>query len=257
VKLAEPAGTELPPKGFGNIDTGFQKPDKSAGSVSISASSDRLQTLEPFKEWDGKDFKSLPLLIKAKGKCTTDHISMAGFWLKYRGHLDNISNNYMIGAVNFFNDKTNYILNHLTGEYEPVPAVARAYKASGIGSIVIGEENFGEGSSREHAAMEPRFLNVKAVIVKSFARIHETNLKKQGILTLAFFDKNDYSKILENDKIDINGLNGMEPGKHVDVILNHADGSKEIIKAKHSYNEAQLAWFKAGSALNLIRKAKK
>jgi len=257
VKLAEPAGTELPPKGFGNIDTGFQKPDKTAGSVAISVSSDRLQTLEPFKEWDGKDFISLPLLIKAKGKCTTDHISMAGFWLKYRGHLDNISNNYMIGAVNFFNDKTNHILNHLTGDYEAVPAVARAYKASGIGSIVIGEENFGEGSSREHAAMEPRFLNVKAVIVKSFARIHETNLKKQGILTLTFVDKNDYSKILENDKIDINGLKGLEPGKHVDVILNHANGSKETIKAKHSYNEAQLAWFKAGSALNLIRKAKK
>lgn len=257
VKLAEPVGTELPPKGFGNIDTGFQKPDKAVGNVAISASSERLQTLEPFKEWNGNDFTSLPLLIKAKGKCTTDHISMAGFWLKYRGHLDNISNNYMIGAVNFFNDKTNNILNHLTGEYEAVPAVARAYKASGIGSIVIGEENFGEGSSREHAAMEPRFLNVKAVIVKSFARIHETNLKKQGILTLTFVDKNDYSKILEKDKIDIIGLSKLEPGKNVDVILNHADGSKETIKAKHSYNEAQLAWFKAGSALNLIRKASK
>ena len=198
----------------------------------------------------------LPLLIKAKGKCTTDHISMAGFWLKYRGHLQNISNNYMIGAVNFFNEKTNLILNQNTGQYDTVPAVARAYKESGIGSVVIGEENFGEGSSREHAAMEPRYLNVKAVIVKSFARIHETNLKKQGVLTLTFSDKDDYNKIMENDKIDIVDLNRLAPGKQVKVVLNHSDGKSETITANHSYNEAQIEWFKAGSALNLIRKLK-
>lgn len=259
VKLAAPVGTELPPNGFGSVDNGYQKPDKEGkkSKISISDESDRLQFLEPFKEWDGKDFTSLQLLIKAKGKCTTDHISMAGFWLKYRGHLENISNNYMIGAVNFFNEKTNAILNHLSGNYEAVPAVARAYKAAGLGSIVIGEENFGEGSSREHAAMEPKYLNVKAVIVKSFARIHETNLKKQGVLTLTFNDKSDYSKIMEDDKIDIINLKGLEPGKLVSVIVLHADGKKETIQAKHSYNDAQVEWFKAGSALNLIRKAKK
>jgi aconitate hydratase len=216
-----------------------------------------LQILDPFKEWDGKDFKGLPLLIKAKGKCTTDHISMAGFWLKYRGHLENISNNYMIGALNSFNEKTNSVLNQLTGKYDTVPSVARAYKEAGIGSVVTGEENFGEGSSREHAAMEPRYLNVKAVIVKSFARIHETNLKKQGILTLTFSDKADYLKILENDKIDIIDINNIAPGKQVTVVLNHSDGKKDTIMANHSYNEAQIEWFKAGSALNLIRKAKK
>jgi aconitate hydratase len=257
VKLAPPVGTELPPKGFGNIDNGYQKPDSDGkkGKIAIADESDRLQFLEPFKEWDGKDFISLHLLIKAKGKCTTDHISMAGFWLKYRGHLENISNNYMIGAVNFFNEKTNTILNHLSGSYDTVPAVARTYKAKGLGSIVIGEENFGEGSSREHAAMEPRYLNVKAVIVKSFARIHETNLKKQGVLTLTFADKNDYNKIMEDDKVDIINLKGLEPGKPVTVVLHHSDGKSEKIQAKHSYNEAQLEWFKAGSALNLIRKA--
>jgi aconitate hydratase len=258
VKLSEPVGTELPPKGFGAVDNGYQKPVSGGkkNKIAIAADSDRLQFLEPFKEWDGKDFMGLPLLIKAKGKCTTDHISMAGFWLKYRGHLDNIANNYMIGAVNFFNEKTNLILNQLSGKYEAVPAVARAYKASGIGSVVIGEENFGEGSSREHAAMEPRFLNVKAVIVKSFARIHETNLKKQGILTLTFVDKNDYNKIREDDKVDIVKLNEFKEGKEFSVILNHSDGKQETIKAKHSYNDAQIEWFKAGSALNLIRKGK-
>jgi aconitate hydratase len=193
------------------------------------------------------------LLIKAKGKCTTDHISMAGFWLKYRGHLDNISNNYMIGAVNYFNDQTNSILNQVTGKYEPVPQVARFYKSEGTGSVVVGEENFGEGSSREHAAMEPRFLNVKAVIVKSFARIHETNLKKQGLLALTFANKNDYDKILESDKIDIVGLSELAPGRQVRLLLNHADGSQDTIYANHSYNEAQIEWFRAGSALNLIR----
>ena len=259
VKLAEPSGIDLPPDGFVNIENGFQRPaiDKSSVSVKIDPLSDRLQILEPFPAWDGKDFKELPLLIKVRGKCTTDHISMAGFWLKYRGHLDNISNNYMIGAVNSFNEKTNSILNQITGKYEPVPQVARHYKSEGIGSVVIGEENFGEGSSREHAAMEPRFLNVKAVIVKSFARIHETNLKKQGLLALTFTDRNDYNKILENDKIDIIGLDGLAPGKQVKIILRHADKSTDTIYASHSYNEAQIEWFRAGSALNLIRNKNK
>jgi len=180
---------------------------------------------------------------------------MAGFWLKYRGHLENISNNYMIGAVNYFNDKINQILNQLTTQYDTVPFVAKAYKKAGLGSLVVGEENFGEGSSREHAAMEPRFLGVKAVIVKSFARIHETNLKKQGVLTLTFSDKADYNKILENDKIDIIGLKELSPGKQLTIILNHSDGKREVIIANHSYNAAQIEWFKAGSALNLIRKS--
>jgi aconitate hydratase len=237
------------------VGSGYQEPvnDGSRIKIIIAEGSDRLQPLTPFSEWDGSDFTALPLLIKAKGKCTTDHISMAGIWLKYRGHLENISNNYMIGAVNAFNEKTNLILNQVTGEYEAVPAVAKAYKTAGKGSIVAGEENFGEGSSREHAAMEPRFLNVKAVIVKSFARIHETNLKKQGVLTLTFSDKEDYNKIRENDKIDIVGLKNFAPGKQLTVVLNHSDGNKETISAKHSYNDAQIAWFKAGSALNLIR----
>jgi aconitate hydratase len=182
---------------------------------------------------------------------------MAGFWLKYRGHLDNISNNYMIGAVNSFNDQTNNILNQITGKYEPVPLVARFYKASGMGSIVVGEENFGEGSSREHAAMEPRFLNVKAVLVKSFARIHETNLKKQGVLALTFSDKDDYSRIRETDKFDIAGLNEFSSGKKIKITIHHSNGEKETIFANHSYNEAQIEWFKAGSALNLIRSTKK
>jgi len=257
VKLSEPLGFDLPPKGFGNIESGFQKSssDKSNASISINPDSDRLQVLAPFQKWDGQDFVGLPLLIKAKGKCTTDHISMAGIWLKYRGHLDNISNNYMIGAINSFNDKANSILNHLTEKYEPVPEVARSYKALGLGSIVVGEENFGEGSSREHAAMEPRFLNVKAVLVKSFARIHETNLKKQGLLALTFANKDDYNKIQENDKIDIIDLKNFQTGKQIKLVLNHADGGKEFIYANHTYNEAQIDWFKAGSALNLIREA--
>jgi aconitate hydratase len=257
VKIAEPEGLKLPPQGFGNIENGYQNPEKSAneGEIIISAGSDRLQSLEPFKEWDGSDFCDLPLLIKAKGKCTTDHISMAGLWLKYRGHLENISNNYMIGAINYFNDKTNLILSQLTGHYDSVPAVAKVYKNSHIGSVVVGEENFGEGSSREHAAMEPRFLNVKTVIVKSFARIHETNLKKQGVLTLTFSNKDDFNKILENDKIDVTGLNELTPGRQLQIVLKHSDGSIERIAANHSYNDAQILWFKAGSALNLIRKA--
>ena len=256
VKLSEPKGIDLPPFGFGNIESGYQKPEKGKqGTVTIAPDSARLQSLTPFKEWNGVDFTNIPLLIKAKGKCTTDHISMAGFWLKYRGHLENISNNYMIGAVNYFNDKVNLILNQLTNQYDTVPSVAKAYKAAGSGSIVAGEENFGEGSSREHAAMEPRFLGVKAVIVKSFARIHETNLKKQGVLTLTFSDKADYSKLLENDKIDIVGLKDLTPGRQLKLVLNHSDGKREVIMANHSYNAAQIEWFKAGSALNLIRKS--
>jgi len=255
VKLAEPSGFDLPPNGFAGVENGFQKPseDKSSVSVKIDPSSDRLQALEPFPAWDGKDFTDLPLLISVKGKCTTDHISMAGFWLKYRGHLDNISSNYMIGAVNSFNDQANSILNQVTGKYEPVPQVARLYKSGRIGSFVVGEENFGEGSSREHAAMEPRFLNVKAVLVKSFARIHETNLKKQGVLALTFLNKDDYSRIRETDKFDITGLKEFSPGKKIKITIHHSDGEKETIFANHSYNEAQIGWFKAGSALNLIR----
>lgn len=257
VKITEPEGLELPPHGFGNIENGYQKPEKSGskGEIIIAADSDRLQSLLPFKEWDGFDFSNLPLLIKAKGKCTTDHISMAGFWLKYRGHLENISNNYMIGAVNYFNDQTNNILNQLTGSYTTVPLTARAYRDAGSGSVVVGEENFGEGSSREHAAMEPRFLGVRVVLVKSFARIHETNLKKQGVLTLTFLNKYDYNKIKEDDKIDVTGLEKIAPGSRLTIILNHSDGVKEKILANHSYNDSQIAWFKAGSALNIIRKS--
>jgi aconitate hydratase len=255
VKLAEPTGFDLPPKGFASFENGLQEPsrDKTNISVKINPDSERLQALDPFPLWDGHDYEGMPLLIKVKGKCTTDHISMAGFWLKYRGHLDNISNNYMIGAVNSFNDETNNILNQNTGNYEPVPQVARFYKALGMGSIVVGEENFGEGSSREHAAMEPRFLNVIAVLAKSFARIHETNLKKQGVLALTFSDKDDYARIRETDKFDIEGLNEFSPGKKIRIIIHHIDGEKEMIFANHSYNEAQIEWFKAGSALNLIR----
>ena len=256
VRLSEPTGTDLPAGGFADIETGYQAPAENGSqvSVSINPASDRLQNLEPFMEWDGKDFTSLPLLIKAKGKCTTDHISMAGFWLKYRGHLENISDNYMIGATNFFNGKANNVLNQITGQYDAVPATAKSYRKAGTGTIVAGEENFGEGSSREHAAMEPRYLNVKAVIVKSFARIHETNLKKQGVLTLTFADKSDYDKIKEDDKISITGLSDFSPGKPLNLTIEHSDGTREAILAKHSYNIAQIEWFKAGSALNLIRK---
>jgi aconitate hydratase len=256
VMLKEPGRIDLPPLGFQKTITGFRKPsaDKTRITLKIDPDSDRLKMLTPFPKWDGRDFMGLHLLIKAKGKCTTDHISMAGQWLKYRGHLDNISENYMIGAVNYFNDQTNKILNQITGNYESIPQVARFYKDAGSGSLVLGEDNFGEGSSREHAAMEPRFLNVKVILVKSFARIHETNLKKQGILALTFSDKDDYNKIQEGDKIDVTGLKDFAPCKQLLVILNHNDGSIEKIMANHSYNEAQIEWFKAGSALNLIRK---
>ncbi len=255
VKLAPPTGHELPPKGYAVEDAGYQAPaeDGSKVEVKVSPTSDRLQLLDPFTAWEGTDLHGLKLLIKAKGKCTTDHISMAGPWLKYRGHLDNISNNMLIGAVNYFNDKTDNVKNQLTGEYGPVPATQRAYKAAGIGSIVVGDQNYGEGSSREHAAMEPRHLGVRAVLVKSFARIHETNLKKQGMLALTFANEADYDKIQENDSIDIIGLTSFAPGKALEIKLNHADGSSETIQVNHSYNEQQIEWFKAGGALNIIR----
>lgn len=256
VKLDPPVGDELPTKGFAVDDPGYQAPaaDGSSVVVDVAPTSDRLQLLEPFAPWEGTDLKGLKLLIKAKGKCTTDHISMAGPWLKYRGHLDNISNNMLIGALNFFNEKTDSVKNQLTGEYGPVPATQRDYKAHGIGSIVVGDENYGEGSSREHAAMEPRHLGVRAVLVKSFARIHETNLKKQGMLGLTFADKDDYNKIQENDTIDIIGLTTFAPGKPLTLVLHHADGTQEEILANHTYNAQQIEWFKAGGALNIIRK---
>jgi len=256
VKLDEPTGYELPTKGFAVEDAGYQKPaeDGSGVEVLVSPTSHRLQLLDPFKPWEGTDLKGLRLLIKAKGKCTTDHISMAGPWLKFRGHLDNISNNMLIGAVNFFNDKTDNVKNALNGEYGPVPATQRAYKAEDLGSIVVGDENYGEGSSREHAAMEPRHLGVRAVLVKSFARIHETNLKKQGMLGLTFADKDDYDKILEDDVIDINGLTTFAPNVPLTLVLNHADGTSEEISVNHSYNAQQIEWFKAGGALNIIRR---
>ena len=255
VKLDEPQGLEMPIKGFAVEDAGYQAPaeDGSKVSVLVDEKSSRLQLLDPFKAWEGTDVKGLKLLIKAKGKCTTDHISMAGPWLKFRGHLDNISNNMLIGATNFFNDKADTVKNQLTGEYGAVPATARAYKAAGIGSIVVGDENYGEGSSREHAAMEPRHLGVRAILVKSFARIHETNLKKQGMLALTFADANDYDKIREDDSIDIVGLNDFTPGKPLNIVLNHIDGTMDTFLVNHTYNEQQIEWFKAGGALNIIR----
>ncbi len=257
VKLDEPTGLELPTKGFAVEDAGFQAPaeDGSKVTVLVDPNSDRLQLLESFTPWEGTDLKGLKLLIKAKGKCTTDHISMAGPWLKYRGHLDNISNNMLIGAVNYFNESTNSVKNQLTGEYGEVPATQRNYKQHGIGSIVVGDENYGEGSSREHAAMEPRFLGVRAILVKSFARIHETNLKKQGMLALTFANPSDYELIQEDDMIDIVGLTSFAPGKPLQVVLNHEDGTTDTITVNHTYNQGQIMWFKAGSALNLIKAA--
>lgn len=256
VKLDEPQGQELPARGFAVDDPGYQAPaaDGSGVNVIVAPDSKRLQLLAPFPAWEGTDLKGLKLLIKAKGKCTTDHISMAGPWLKFRGHLDNISNNMLIGAVNFFNDKTDYVKNQLTGVYGPVPATQRDYKAAGTGSIVVGDENYGEGSSREHAAMEPRFLGVRAILVKSFARIHETNLKKQGMLALTFADKSDYDKIQEDDTIDITGLTSFAPGVPLTLVFHHKDGTQNIITANHTYNQQQIEWFKAGAALNIIRK---
>jgi aconitate hydratase len=255
VMLDEPTGVELPPKGFSVEDAGYTAPaaDGSGVVVKVAADSQRLQLLAPFAAWEGTDLKGLKLLIKAKGKCTTDHISMAGPWLKFRGHLDNISNNMLIGAVNFFNDETDKVKNELTGEYGAVPATQRAYKAAGIGSVVVGDENYGEGSSREHAAMEPRHLGVRAIVVRSFARIHETNLKKQGMLALTFANKEDYDKVQEDDNIDFIGLGSFAPGKPLTMVLNHKNGSKDEVTLNHTYNKQQIEWFKAGGALNVIR----
>ncbi len=259
VKLDEPKGLEMPPKGFAVEDAGYQAPaeDGSKVAVIVDPQSTRLQLLEPFKAWEGTDLNGLKLLIKAKGKCTTDHISMAGPWLKFRGHLDNISNNMLIGAINFFNDKADNVKNQLDGSYGPVPAVQRAYKAAGIGTVVVGDENYGEGSSREHAAMEPRHLGVRAILVKSFARIHETNLKKQGMLALTFANPEDYDRIQEDDIIDIVGLTEFAPGKALKVVLTHADGSSVSFAVNHTYNAQQIEWFKAGGALNIIRNSQK
>lgn len=255
VMLDEPQGIEQPIKGYAVDDAGYQAPaeDGSTVQIAVSPTSDRLQLLDSFPAWEGTDLSGLKLLIKAKGKCTTDHISMAGPWLKYRGHLDNISNNMLIGAVNFYTEKTNAVKNQLTGEYGEVPAVQRAYKAAGIGSVVVGDENYGEGSSREHAAMEPRFLGVRAILVRSFARIHETNLKKQGMLALTFANPADYDKVQEDDSIDIKGLTTFAPGQQLTVVLHHADGSTDEFPVNHTYNQGQIEWFKAGSALNLIK----
>ena len=256
VKLDAPTGDELPLKGFAVEDAGFQAPaeDGSGVVVAVDPSSKRLQLLDPFTAWEGTDLKSLKLLIKAKGKCTTDHISMAGPWLKFRGHLDNISNNLLIGAVNFFNEKTDNVKSQINGQYDTVPNTQRAYKAAGVGTIVVGDENYGEGSSREHAAMEPRHLGVRVVLTKSFARIHETNLKKQGMLALTFANKADYDKIAEDDTIDVIGLTTFAPDKPLSLLLTHHDGSTDTVEANHTYNQQQIEWFKAGGALNIIRK---
>jgi aconitate hydratase len=256
VRLDEPSGAEFPPRGFDVKDPGYVAPakDGSAVQVKIDPESKRLQALAPFKAWDGKNLMGMKVLIKAKGKCTTDHISMAGPWLRFRGHLDNIANNTLIGAINAFNDKTDNVKNQLTGEYGPVPATQRAYKAAGIPTIVVGDHNYGEGSSREHAAMQPRHLGIRVLLVKSFARIHETNLKKQGMLAITFSDEADYDKIQEDDSIDIIDMTSFAPDKQLTLVLNHKDGSKETIKVNHTYNAGQIEWFKAGSALNLMAK---
>jgi len=258
VSLDIPEGIELPPNGFDVKDAGFVAPPADGSKIQISVKSDskRLQLLSPFAAWDGRDMHGLHLLIKAKGKCTTDHISMAGPWLRFRGHLDNISDNMLIGALNYFNEQTNLVKNGVSGEFDTVPAVARAYKAQGVSSVVVGDENYGEGSSREHAAMEPRHLGVKVVLVKSFARIHETNLKKQGMLGLTFANKADYDKIREDDLISVIGLTDFTPGKPLTVVLTHADGTSESFAVNHTYNEAQIDWFMAGSALNALNQAK-
>ena len=253
--LEPPVGIDLPEEGFSVDDLGYQEPAQNGREieVAVDSKSDRLQLLTPFEPWNEYNFKNIRLLIKAKGKCTTDHISMAGPWLKYRGHLDNISDNMLTGAINFFNGKSNSVKNQLNDTYEPVPATQRAYRSAKVPTMVVGDENYGEGSSREHAAMEPRFLGVKVVLVRSFARIHETNLKKQGMLGLTFADKSDYNKILENDVFDFVDIESFTPNKQLKLIARHADGTEDIIFCDHTYNEVQINWFKAGSALNLIR----
>jgi aconitate hydratase len=256
VRLDEPTGAEFPARGFDVKDPGYLAPaaDGRKVQVKIDAKSNRLQALEPFTAWDGKNMTGMKLLIKVKGKCTTDHISMAGPWLRFRGHLDNISNNTLTGAINFFNEKPDSVKNQLTGEYGPVPATQRAYKAAGVSTIVVGDHNYGEGSSREHAAMQPRHLGIKAILVKSFARIHETNLKKQGMLALTFSNESDYDLIQEDDRIDLIDLTSFAPDKQLTMVLNHKDGTKDVIKLNHTYNAGQIEWFKAGSALNLMAK---
>ncbi|TFY52274.1 hypothetical protein EVG20_g10621, partial [Dentipellis fragilis] len=255
-----PTGNELPPRGYDPGEDTFQPPPENRASVSVAVSptSDRLQLLKPFAPWDGKTPEDLPILIKVKGKCTTDHISAGGPWLKYRGHLENISQNCLIGAINSENDEANKVKNQVTGEFGAVPQTAAYYRDHGIKWVVIGDHNYGEGSSREHAALEPRFLGGLAIIVRSFARIHETNLKKQGMLALTFVDAADYERIKPSDKVSILGLESFAPGKNLTLLVKHEDGSKEEIALAHSFNEGQIAWFKAGSALNLMAaKAKK
>ena len=256
VKLDAPTGLELPPKGFDVEDNGYLAPEADGSSVEVvvKANSERLELLTPFEPWDGNNLTGAKLLIKAFGKCTTDHISMAGPWLRFRGHLDNISNNCFIGAVNAFNEKTNFVKNQLTGEYGGVPDVQRAYKAAGIPTIVVGDHNYGEGSSREHAAMEPRHLGVKVVLVKSFARIHETNLKKQGMLGITFDNENDYDLIQEDDIFNFIDLADFAPGRPLTIEVVHSDGTTDTVVANHTYNEQQIEWYKEGSALNLIKK---
>ena len=256
VKLDPPTGMELPPSGFDVKDNGYLEPveDGSSVQVVVKDNSEMLQLLTPFKPWDGQNLSGAKLLIKAHGKCTTDHISMAGPWLRFRGHLDNISNNCLIGAVNAFNQKTNFVKNQLSGQYGGVPEVQRQYKQAGVETVVVGDHNYGEGSSREHAAMEPRFLGVKVVIVKSFARIHETNLKKQGMLGITFDKESDYDLIKEDDTFNFIDLKHFAPGRQLTIEVVHTDGSKDLIKANHSYNAQQIEWFKEGSALNLIKK---
>lgn len=253
IKLNEPQGTDFPPNGFAVEENGYVAPGEEVTEIKINPDSSRLQALEPFTPWDGNDLLEMPLLIKTEGKCTTDHISMAGPWLRFRGHLENISDNMLMGAVNAFNGKTNSVLNQLNNEYEAVSAVAKLYKAKGISSIVVAEENYGEGSSREHAAMEPRFLNVKVILAKSFARIHETNLKKQGMLALTFANKSDYDKIRENDHISIMGLRSFAPDMNLTAVIYHADGTHESFEVVHTYNKMQIDWFKAGAALNVTK----
>jgi aconitate hydratase len=256
VRLDEPSGDMFPPRGFDVKDPGFIAPadDGSAVRVKIDPQSKRLQALSPFPAWNGKNLTGMKVLIKVKGKCTTDHISMAGPWLRFRGHLDNISNNTLTGAVNYFNEKTDSVKNQLTGAYGPVPATQRAYKAAGVATIVVGDHNYGEGSSREHAAMQPRHLGIRVILVKSFARIHETNLKKQGMLGLTFSTESDYDLIREDDSIDLIDLTAFSPERQLTILLNHKDGSKHTIKVNHTYNAGQILWFKAGSALNLMAK---
>jgi aconitate hydratase len=255
VYLSEPIGQELPKNGFDVEDNGYQAPAVEGSNIEVvvNPDSERLQLLTPFEAWNGENIENARLLIKAQGKCTTDHISMAGPWLRYRGHLDNISNNCLIGAINAFGGESNTVINQLTGTKGEVPATARAYKAAGVSTIVVGDHNYGEGSSREHAAMEPRHLGVKAVVVKSFARIHETNLKKQGMLGLTFNNENDYDLIREDDVFNFLDLKDFAPKKTLLLEVKHSDGTIDTITLNHTYNHQQIEWFRYGSALNLIK----